>query len=190
MNTHATTSFENAQADTAILGGILDSFIRLIAKPKPASTQSAAGTFSALQSAFEASSRRGKSLLVIRVENEGSEVAGALVDRQRHIVQQLEKTCGLNAVAAPIGDGEYAVLLLGIEQCGDLIPRMESVISRMASGHMSGDGVSLKCGVGVARCPLDAEDLGHLIRMASTAASELGNGGPGYQFITRRHRLN
>ena len=137
MNTQATASFQNPQVVNTVLSGFLDSFMRLIAKPEPASTYSTGDTF-----------------------------------------------------AAPIGDGEYAVLLLGIEQCADLIPRMENVVSRMASGRFRADGESLKCTVGVARCPLDAEDLVNLIRMASTAASELGGGGPQYQFISRRHRQN
>ena len=198
MNTHATASFQNPQVDNTVLSGLVDSFMRLIAKPEPASTYSTGDTLSALQRAFDGFKRPEKSLLVIRVENEGAEVdvsgikenASAFLARQSYIVQQLENTCGLNTFAAPIGDGEYAVLLLGVEQCTDLIPRMENVVSHMATGRFRANGESLKCTVGVARCPLDAEDLSNLIRMASTAASELGGGGPQYQFISRRHRQN
>lgn len=60
----------------------------------------------------------------------------------------------------------------------------------MAAGHLNGDGSSLKCSVGVARCPVDTDDLSDLIQMASNAAAELIDNELRYQFISRRHRHN
>jgi hypothetical protein len=191
MNTNVTASFDATQPNPAMLGNVIDSFIGIIARPEPVSKQDTVGAFSGLRRAFDATAGLQKSLLVIRVKNdvsEDEEHATTLLARQGRIVRQLAKTCGLNTHAAAIGDDEYAVLLLGIDQCTDLIPRIENVISRMAAGHLNGDGASLKCSVGVARCPMDTDDLGHLIRMASAAAAELIDSTLEYQFISRRHR--
>ena len=193
MNTHVTASFENTPTNPVLLGNMIDSFIDIIARPKPASKGGAVGAFSELRRAFDATEGLQKSLLVLRVENEvseGEEDVSALLVRQGSIVRQLEKTCGLNTHAAAIGDDEYAVLLLGVDQCSDLIPRIKNVLSRMAAGHLNGDGASLKCSVGVARCPVDTDDLSNLIRMASVAAAELIDNELGYQFISRRHHQN
>lgn len=188
MNTYS--SLEDSHENVAFLGKMIDSFIGIIGAPKPSHTQHAFGAFSELQRAFDATQGLCKSLLVIRVENnqpECKEDASARLEHQGRIVRQLESSCGLHTHGAAIGDDEYAVLLLGVDQCSELIPRLESILSRTAAGHLNGDGSSLKYRIGVARCPIDSEELRDLIPMASTAAKELSHSDLAYQFISRRH---
>ena len=105
-------------------------------------------------------------------------------------MQQLQATCGRASAMAPIGDNEYAVLLTGTNQCSELIPRLEQILSRAAAGHLNGDGVQLQCRIGVARTPMDGYDLKDLIARASAAARDLAGSTLSFQFIAERHRAH
>ena len=188
MNTYATTSLENTQTHAGTLGQILDSFIGII-KPRRANLPKKSN-FSELKHSFEITKGIRKSLLVIHVESDADhqdDVNARLADQER-VLQQLRSVFGIRATAAAIGDKEYAVLLHGIDQCNELIPRIEEMLSRTSAGHSNEHQVSLTCRVGVARCPIDADELSDSIRMASNAATELVNSEHTYQFISRRHR--
>lgn len=190
MTINTTTSLENTQANAAMLGRLIDSFLGIITTPNSVSNQQERSTFSRLKIAFEQNECLAKSLIVVRVENDASENEddpSARLAHQALITQQLQAACGRSAYVAAIGDKEYAVLLQHIDQCSELIPRLENILSRTAAGHLNGDGASLVCRIGVARCPIDASDLGELIRMASTAAAELRDSELGFQFICQRH---
>ena len=189
MLTSATFDTQNMQSNAAFLGQVIDQMIGIIKTPQQG--QPSHHSFSSLKTAFETADSLPKSLLVVRVENDHSEVekdAAARLTQQAFIAQQLQSTCGRYTHAAPIGEQEYAILLLGIEQCSELIPKIENLRSRTAAGHLNGDGASLDCRVGVARCPIDTYELNELIRMASNAATELRHSELGYQFVSRRHR--
>ena len=168
------------------MGQILDSFIGIIKSPEVNLPRKC--SFTELKRSFDATNGLSKSLLVIHVENglsECEEDVSACSAHQERVLQQLLSVCGRHADGAAIGNKEYAVLLHDIDQCGELIPRLENLLSRTAAGHLNGDGVSLHCRIGVARSPLDADELRDMIRLASTVAAEISHGELGYHFFSR-----
>lgn len=191
MNNLTTASIEQSQAQAAMLGQLIDGVLGILNTSD--TKQASNGSFSDLECTFKVTEDLPKSLLVVRVENDFSEEArnaSERLTRQAQITQQLSSACGRFAHVAAIGAQEYAVLLPGMDQCSELIPKLNNFLSRTTAGHLNGDGASLDCRVGVARCPMDAEDLGELIRMASKAAAELRSSDLRYQFISRRHGLS
>ena len=185
----ATQSIQGAQAHAALVGQVVEGVLGILKAPEE--KLACHCTFSELMRAFKAAAGLPKSLFVVRVENDYSEQSQDASERlaqQAQITQQLASACGRSAHVAAIGDKEYAVLLIGIAQCSELIPRLKNLLSRTIAGHLNGDGTSLDCRVGVARSPMDSEDLTELICMASNAATELGVSDLRYQFISRRHR--
>jgi hypothetical protein len=83
---------------------------------------------------------------------------------------------------APLALDEYGVLTPGLDECTNLIPRAEQIISRLKR-------IGLDCAIGIARCPLDAEALTDLVAMSGLAATEATSIPDRYQFISRRHRF-
>ena len=174
-----------------ILGTIVDSFAEIIRRPNSSNAQTpVVNAFTELRDKFDASVGFAKSLLVIHVDD-GQKFTNESerLTNQQQVTEQLKLTCGRAVPVAPIGESEYALLLLGYDQCSELIPRLENMIARAKAGHLNGDGRSLLCRIGVARSPIDTEDLRTAIAMASAAASELLESDLSFQFISRRHNI-
>ena len=172
-----------------LLGALLDDFTRIIKQPDtPAPVVSG---FEGLRNKFNTARGMAKSLIVLKLENpvqansEGPEAQRLKREQQ---TKQLTQILGKQTPMAAIGDGEYAILLLGYDQCADLIPRLEQLAERTQARLCSGDDSTVRCSMGVARTPMDTEDLQSAVVMASTAASELTEFDPCYQFISRRHK--
>lgn len=183
MNSTAIALPQALQDEAVGLSQLVGRFLDIVRGPD---TNREVSTLSNLRNLFENSVGMARSLLVIRVENENS--AADCLDRQQETIRQLRLVCGRSNPIAAIGDTEYAVLLVGYDQCCELIPRLDYIVSRAAAGHLNGDGGSLRCRIGVARSPIDSEELGASIAMASIAAQELQASGLAYQFISRRHK--
>lgn len=190
MTTLTNTTLEHTQAQAGALGHILDSFIGLLT-PRKAAVQSKS-SFSELEHAFYATKGLPKSLLVVRVEEDAASENDADARRvhQHKILKQLISVSGIRATVEPIGDNEIAVLLNGIDQCSELIARVEEMLARIEPepATRQNDNKSRKCTVGIARCPIDADELNDSIRLASSAAAELNGSEYRYQFITRHQR--
>ena len=186
---YSTTSELHAKAQ--MLGALLDDFARMIKQPDTAVP--AAGGFTELRNKFDASLGLAKSLLVVKVRQSSSTTelshATSYLENQTLVTKQLKEICGQQTPVAAIGDDEYAVLLLGYDQCGELIPRLENLVARIRTTLFSDDDSAQQCHIGVARTPIDTEDLQTAIVMASAAASELTGTGPSFQYICRRHRV-
>ena len=159
-----------------LLGALLDDFTRIIKQPDtPAPVVSG---FEGLRNKFNTARGMAKSVFVLKLEdsiqaNGGNDEAKCLKE--------------LRPVAA-IGDGEYAILLLGYDQCADLIPRLEELVARTNASLCTNDTSAARCSIGVARTPMDTDDLQSAIVMASAAASDADDAGPCYQFVSRRHK--
>jgi hypothetical protein len=189
MTTFANTSLEHTQAQAGALGHILDSFIGLLT-PRKAAVQNKS-SFSELEHAFYATKGLPKSLLVVRVgQNAASDNdVDARQHHQKNVLKQLISVSGIRATVEPIGDNEIAVLLNGIDQCSELIARVEEMLSCIEPepATRQSDNESRNCTVGIARCPIDADELNDSIRLASSAAEQNGSEHR-YQFITRHQR--
>lgn len=148
MTTLANTSLNNPQAHAGALGHILDSFIGMI-KPRQ-EVQQSRSSFSVLEDSFEATKGLPKSLLVVHIGTD----AGLQKDKtarlvhQEKVLTQLISVFGIRAEAAPIGENEIAVLLNGIDQCSELIPRVEEMLSRISTAHEASNDQSLNYRVG------------------------------------------
>jgi hypothetical protein len=188
MTTLANTTLENTQTQAGALGHILDSLIDMIT-PRKAPVQSRT-SFSELEHAFYATKGLPKSLLVFRIEDDAASENDADARRvhQHKVLKQLISVSGIRATVEPIGDNEIAVLLNGIDQCSELIARVEEMLSCMSPVKKQSDSKSRNCTVGIARCPIDADELNDSIQLASCAAAELIDSEQRYQFITRHQR--
>ncbi len=172
-----------------LLGALLDDFTRIIKQPDtPAPVVSG---FEGLRNKFNTARGMAKSVFVLKLEdsiqaNGGNDEAKCL--KELRLTTQLKQILGKQTPVAAIGDGEYAILLLGYDQCADLIPRLEELVARTNASLCTNDTSAARCSIGVARTPMDTDDLQSAIVMASAAASDADDAGPCYQFVSRRHK--
>ena len=110
---------------------------------------------------------------------------------------------GEGSAVASLGAGEYVVLLRGVNHFPELLQILEYAQSRTRddsglrtgrrsyrehAGECSPAGACFSFKTGIARCPLDDEDLRTLLFLAGTALDELHGDTPDYQFVDGRHR--
>ena len=151
-----------------------------------------AGAFMRLERTYQAAFDEylPMTLLALRVTNLGVDLAklapAERLETQAAVVQQLSLASGVGAPVAPIGDDEFAMLLVGMDRCADLVEMVRRLLSRARAGAVNGDGQALLCRVGIARAVIDHDCLGALIAMASSAAAEPVEA-PSFEFVGRRH---
>lgn len=110
---------------------------------------------------------------------------------------------GEGSVVAALGAGEYVVMLRGVNHFPELLQIIEYAQSRArndaglqtehqnhrdSTDQCSPAGACFAFKTGIARCPLDDEDLRTLLFLAGTALDELNGDTPDYQFVDGRHR--
>jgi GGDEF domain-containing protein len=176
-------------AKVQILGALLDDFTRIIKQPDTPAPKVSGLTD--LRNKFNTAHGMAKSVFILKLEdpiqaNSGNNEARRLKEQQ--LTAQLKQILGNRTPVAAIGEGEYAILLLGYDQCADLIPRLEELTARTQAILCTNDASAARFSIGVARTPMDTEDLQSAIVMASAAASEFDVAGPRYQFVSRRHK--
>ncbi len=128
------------------------------------------------------------SMLAIRIGN-FDRLAGRPGGLRRDIVAELSRAFGGEARVAPMTDNDFAVLLLGKDQCPELVGCVNYALERLSRDALDGSGLALVCQVGIARCPLDADDFDELITLASRATADLPPNAPDMCFVDRDHRL-
>ena len=152
-----------------------------------------AGAFMRLEKTYQAAlaAHAPMSLTVLRVTNLGMDLAKHSPEErlalQASVMRQLSIACGVAAPVAPIGDDEFAILLVGTDSCAELVGMMRRLLSRARAGGVNGDGQALLCRAGIARAVIDHDCLGALLAMASSAAAEPIEA-PSFEFVGRRHQ--
>lgn len=152
-----------------------------------------AGAFMRLEKTYQAGldEKLPMSLLALRVVNLDTDLTrlppAERLELQAEIAAQLSLASGLAAPVAPIGDDEFAMLLVGTDSCSELLLMVRRLLSRARAGSLNGDGRALLCRAGIARAVIDHDCLGALLAMASSAATEPIEA-PSFEFVGRRHR--
>jgi predicted signal transduction protein with EAL and GGDEF domain len=190
MQTAEFSSLPELQTRTHMLGELLDTFTSILVKPEALPAPS--HDFNHLRNKFNATREYAKSLLVVRMQSTyQNNDAHSDSDRsilRNDVAEQLQALCGSGTCVTAIGDNEYAVLLIGYDQCSELIPRLETILASAQSGSFCAHGRGIPCHIGVVRAPLDTEELHTAVAMASTAANELTGSASAFQFMSRRHK--
>lgn len=141
------------------------------------------------------------SILVVRIDT-WQDMAASNSRAEESAAGVLAGAFGEGCLVAELGAGEYAVLLRGVNHFPELLQILEYAQSRTrdSSGPQGGHRIqecadeplptvaSFSFKTGIARCPLDDEDLRTLLYLAGKALDELHGDTPDYQFVDGRHR--
>jgi hypothetical protein len=87
---------------------------------------------------------------------------------------------------APVDGNRFAVLLLGRDQFPDLVRIFELALERLARWQRGRPALCVQ--FGVARCPLDGDELPALLALAEQVLSDVPAQQAAFDFVDRRHR--
>lgn len=127
------------------------------------------------------------SVLVVRVDDYDAFEPVNESDKFDLVLERLSRAFGDGCAIASLGADEFVVLLRGAQHFPELLQILEYAQSRVGSrGEDSGVASSFK--TGVARCPLDDDNLRTLLVLAGKAVDDLDVDTPNIQFVDGRHR--
>lgn len=127
------------------------------------------------------------SILVVRVDDYEAFQPVSEADKHDRVLERLSGAFGDGCAIASLGGDEFVVLLRGVQHFPELLQILEYAQSRV---RKSGKGAKTSSifKTGVARCPLDDDNLRTLLVLAGRAVDDLEADTPEFQFVDGRHR--